>query len=207
MLDISIAVVLGAIMLITAYLGIHVTLHPTESARSRRLYKIGFGMCGLAALSLIGWQAYRANKVQESMREAQENTQRSLTAISAGVASLGSKESNHGLFITEGNAAEMLTLLWKSKTHKVAIFHGMSFEEQSFFSQVGMLLASGQWKIVAGIGVLPSNKRDVIAVEGSSEDDDGVLILQKAFAMAGIQCVYRKRQGQVEDADLILRLP
>jgi hypothetical protein len=141
------------------------------------------------------------------MRETQENVQRSLTAISAGVASLGSKETNHGLFITEGNAAEMLTLLWKSKTHKVEIFHGMSFEEQSFFSQVGMLLASGQWKIVAGIGVLPSNKHDVIAVEGSSEDDDGVRILQKAFAMAGIQSVYRKRQGQVEDADLILRLP
>jgi hypothetical protein len=70
MWDIVLAVGLGAVTLITAYLGSHVTMHPAETAHARTLYKSGFAVCGLIALVLIGVQAYRNNRSQ-SLLDAQ----------------------------------------------------------------------------------------------------------------------------------------
>ena len=74
MLDIAIAVLLGALTLLTAFLGVYVTLHPVESDHSRKRYKIGFCACGLFACVLIGLQAYRNT-------QAQAATQKQLTQI------------------------------------------------------------------------------------------------------------------------------
>ncbi len=47
MVEIAMAVSLWVLTLITAYLGVHVTLHPAESASEKRRYKIGFCVCGI----------------------------------------------------------------------------------------------------------------------------------------------------------------
>jgi hypothetical protein len=67
MLNIAIAVATAALMLTTAYLGVHVTLHPADSEGSKRNYKIGFSACATAACVLIGIQAYRTNKAQSAV--------------------------------------------------------------------------------------------------------------------------------------------
>jgi hypothetical protein len=68
-LDITLAIVQGALMLLTAYLGVHVTLHPAESDISTRRYKAGFAGCALIACCLIGVQAYRSNQGQAALRK------------------------------------------------------------------------------------------------------------------------------------------
>jgi hypothetical protein len=68
MLDIVISVALGAIMLVTAYLGVHVTLHPAESPRATKFYKVGFAACALVACVLIGWQSYRSVRAQDVLQ-------------------------------------------------------------------------------------------------------------------------------------------
>lgn len=67
MLDIALAVLLGVLTLVTAYLGVHVTLHPVQSHREKWAYKIGFSVCGLAACILIGIQTYRNNAAQQEL--------------------------------------------------------------------------------------------------------------------------------------------
>lgn len=65
MLDICISASLAALTIVMAYLGVHVTLHPpNESPRARRRYKIGFLLCGVAAVFLVITQGVRANKAQ-----------------------------------------------------------------------------------------------------------------------------------------------
>lgn len=68
MLSIAISIALGLVTLLTAYLGVHVTLHPAESARARRVYKAGFIACGIAALALTAWQAQRNNQSQAELQ-------------------------------------------------------------------------------------------------------------------------------------------
>jgi hypothetical protein len=68
MVDILLAVLLGVLTLITAYLGVHVTLHPAESHREKWAYKIGFTVCGLTACVLIGIQTYRNNAAQQQLQ-------------------------------------------------------------------------------------------------------------------------------------------
>src|SRR4051812_36349816 len=68
MVDIVLAVLLGLLTLITAYLGVHVTLHPAESHHEKLAYKIGFSACGVTACVLIGVQTYRNNAAQQQLQ-------------------------------------------------------------------------------------------------------------------------------------------
>ena len=65
MLDIVLAIALGAITLVTT----HLTMHPAETVRARNLYKAGFVLCGIVALFLIGLQAHRNNTAQSNLKE------------------------------------------------------------------------------------------------------------------------------------------
>jgi hypothetical protein len=66
MLDISISTALAILTIVMAYLGVHVTLHPPgESVRTQRLYKGGFLLCGIVAVSLVILQGVRANRAQQ----------------------------------------------------------------------------------------------------------------------------------------------
>lgn len=62
------AVVLGVVTLYMAYLGVHVTLHPTEEPRKRRWYKIQFWVCGGVAVLLIAWQTGRNAQTESAIR-------------------------------------------------------------------------------------------------------------------------------------------
>ena len=73
MWDIVLATAQCALMLLTAYLGIHVTLHPTESSQATRNYKIGFAVCAFVACCLIGVQAYRSNRAQNALNQLLTN--------------------------------------------------------------------------------------------------------------------------------------
>lgn len=68
MLDILLSVLLGVLTLVTAYFGVHVTLHPVQSHREKWAYKIGFTICGLAACVLIGIQTYRNSAAQQRLQ-------------------------------------------------------------------------------------------------------------------------------------------
>jgi len=68
-MDIFIAVFLGAVMLVTAYLGVHVTIHPVESDRARLQFKIGFVVCAIVVCALNGIQAYRSTNAQSNLQE------------------------------------------------------------------------------------------------------------------------------------------
>ena len=70
MVDIIIAVLLGALTLLTAYLGVHVTLHPPQTDTEKFWYKGGFCVSGVLACSFIGVQAYR-NHVSQAALTAQ----------------------------------------------------------------------------------------------------------------------------------------
>lgn len=81
MVDIAIAVSLCVLTLITAYLGVHVTLHPAESAREKRRYKIGFCVCGILACALIGIQTYRNDATQQELHSEITHIQKDTTRI------------------------------------------------------------------------------------------------------------------------------
>jgi hypothetical protein len=64
MLDILIAVLIVCVTLVTAYLGVHVTLHPPDTVTSKRWYKVGFFLCGLIGCCLVAIQTWRNGKTQ-----------------------------------------------------------------------------------------------------------------------------------------------
>jgi hypothetical protein len=76
MFSIVLAVGTSALMLLTAYLGVHVTLHPAETDRSRRIYKWSFGVCGVVACILIGVQTYYGNQTQVALETKLDKIQR-----------------------------------------------------------------------------------------------------------------------------------
>jgi hypothetical protein len=67
MVDILIAIGIGVLTIVIAYLGVHVTFHPADSAEKKSAYKVAFALCGLAACGLIAVQAYRNLKSQEAL--------------------------------------------------------------------------------------------------------------------------------------------
>jgi len=69
MLDIVIAIALMGDSVLMAYLGVHVTLHPADSDKTRFRYKVGFGLCALLACALIGWQTYRNDVAQSELKQ------------------------------------------------------------------------------------------------------------------------------------------
>jgi hypothetical protein len=51
-----------------AYLGVHVTLHPPDTAKQRRGYKIAFGAMTLLSAILIGAQTYATRHAQAALQ-------------------------------------------------------------------------------------------------------------------------------------------
>lgn len=88
MLDIVIAVLLGIFTLVTAYLGVHVTIHPAETEKGKWRYKSAFILCGTAACTLIGIQTYRNNDAQAAVRSQINRIDRN--TIKVGYVSIGS---------------------------------------------------------------------------------------------------------------------
>jgi hypothetical protein len=88
MLDIVIAVLLGIFTLVTAYLGVHVTIHPADTEKGKWRYKSAFILCGTAACILIGIQTYRNNDAQAAVRSQINRIDRN--TIKVGYVSIGS---------------------------------------------------------------------------------------------------------------------
>lgn len=78
-------------MLATAYLGVHVTLHPPENHAKNR-YKIGFASCAVIACVLIGIQAWRSDAQQNQnasdLRQVKQDLNKSNEALTRANASL-----------------------------------------------------------------------------------------------------------------------
>lgn len=68
-LDIAISVALAIVTSAMAYLGVRVTLHPAQSPRETRRYKIGFSTCALLGISLVIWQGIRNGRSQHDFLE------------------------------------------------------------------------------------------------------------------------------------------
>jgi hypothetical protein len=66
--DIAIAAGLAILTIAMAYLGVHVTLHPADSPRSRFWYKVGFSACAVAAVGLVIWQGVRNGRAQSAFK-------------------------------------------------------------------------------------------------------------------------------------------
>lgn len=62
--DVVISALLALLTIAMAYLGVHVTLHPTESPTLRKRYKWGFCLCALATVGLVVWQGVRNGRSQ-----------------------------------------------------------------------------------------------------------------------------------------------
>jgi hypothetical protein len=77
--DILLPVVLFLVTSVTAYLGVRVTLHPAETPKAKRLYKVAFGVLTIIATGLIVWQSVlsRAEKTQlrTQLNQIQKNTE------------------------------------------------------------------------------------------------------------------------------------
>jgi hypothetical protein len=65
-LDIAISAALALLTIGMGYLGVHVTLHPAESPRARRWYKIGFSACAIGAVGFVVWQGVRNGNSQRT---------------------------------------------------------------------------------------------------------------------------------------------
>lgn len=72
-MDIALAVALFLVTSGTAYLGVHVTLHPAETSRAKSGYKITFAVLTLMAAGLITWQSI-LNRGEQGRLHAQLNS-------------------------------------------------------------------------------------------------------------------------------------
>jgi len=68
-MDIAISIGIALLAAVMAYLGVHVTLHPPATPRSRLAYKIGFGSCVAATVIMIFWQGLRTSRSQAAMSD------------------------------------------------------------------------------------------------------------------------------------------
>ena len=79
MSEILLAVFSALFTLATAYLGVHVTIHPAETDKHKLFYKIAFWACGVIACTFIGIQSYRGVKTQSALQiqlnKIQKNTE------------------------------------------------------------------------------------------------------------------------------------
>ena len=71
----------GGICVLTigvAYMGVHVTLHPQDSPKAKRLWKVGFIVATLATCTLVVWQTKRNGDAQRILQaqldQIQKNT-------------------------------------------------------------------------------------------------------------------------------------
>jgi hypothetical protein len=75
-LDVSLAVLMCVVTSYMAYLGVHVTLHPTEEPRKQKCYKIQFWICCGTALVLIAVQTVKNAQTQSAIRRQLANIER-----------------------------------------------------------------------------------------------------------------------------------
>jgi hypothetical protein len=81
-LDIGISVVLGVLTIGMAYLGVHVTLHPVgEARRTQQLYKAGFAVLAVCALSLVWWQGARSEASKRRSDFEQRRAEARITGL------------------------------------------------------------------------------------------------------------------------------
>src|ERR1043166_6249498 len=66
-LDVLLPVASAVLTIFTGYLGFHVTFHPAETPRAKRLYKLSFFLCSLITIILIGVQALRNARTQSTL--------------------------------------------------------------------------------------------------------------------------------------------
>ena len=71
--DIAIAVSTVALMVLMAFLGVYVTMHPAKTKRNRSIYSATFVICGVLACILIGVQTYRNSMAQSSLQSKLES--------------------------------------------------------------------------------------------------------------------------------------
>ena len=79
MVDIWVAISICALTAAMAYMGVHVTLHPPESHKAKRLWKAGFVSVAVLACVLIGVQTKRnddsQSKLQAQLSKIQKQTE------------------------------------------------------------------------------------------------------------------------------------
>jgi hypothetical protein len=63
-LDITISAALAILTIIMGYLGVHVTLHPTDSPKVQWRYKAGFILCAGLTVGIVIWQGVRNGMAQ-----------------------------------------------------------------------------------------------------------------------------------------------
>jgi len=68
LLNVLLSGILAAVTILMGYLGVHVTLHPTESKTKQRSYKIGFLLCAVISVFLVVCQAVRNAHSQASLQ-------------------------------------------------------------------------------------------------------------------------------------------
>jgi hypothetical protein len=66
-MDIAISLVLGFVTVVMGYLGIHLTMNPAKSRKSRNLYRAAFLILAFAAVGLNTWQTHRNSTAQKSL--------------------------------------------------------------------------------------------------------------------------------------------
>jgi hypothetical protein len=80
-LDVVLAILVGVVTLVIAYLGVHVTLYPAESNKEKREYKVAFSVLGLLACAIIGLQTYRNDQSQEALKSQVSRLQSGVSQI------------------------------------------------------------------------------------------------------------------------------
>jgi hypothetical protein len=78
-IDTLIAILLGVVTIVMAYMGMHVTIHPPgESVRVQRGYKLGFVLLALTAVLLLWWQGARSEQAQEQASNARRSAEKKI---------------------------------------------------------------------------------------------------------------------------------
>src|SRR5260221_3836495 len=120
-LDIGSGVALGIVTLLTAYLGVHVTMHQVESDEKKRPFKLGFVCCGFLGVALIAWQAARNGQTQSALRRVLDQIEYN-TANSPKVLT-STATVNFGSIVDGGYSADQ-TFLLKGATTRDSIRAG-----------------------------------------------------------------------------------
>jgi hypothetical protein len=83
MVDSCIAVGIALLTLVTAYLGVHLTMHPADTDKKKTVYKVAFGFCALGICVLIGIQTHRNSEAQQTLLGQMKDIQLHALAINA----------------------------------------------------------------------------------------------------------------------------
>jgi hypothetical protein len=81
--EIVLAVAIGFFTIVTAYLGVHLTMHPPETNRAKWIYKGAFLFCGIITCVLIGIQAKRNQASQGILTGKVNNLTEELKRVEA----------------------------------------------------------------------------------------------------------------------------